>query len=706
MSDRISARTILAATVALAACSSPPPTPDRPEPDKQRPEPLAPEGPDRQKPRSLLAPLQPNGLAAYVEEAPAGNDAQVQLGVLAGSLFVAPGLAELAARVFVESSDPTTGSVSLSRAIARLGGTVETRLGLTTTWIDVRVPRGRLRPALAALRRALDTMTQSRTQIERMRDDLIAERTADVLATPLLANARALLQAESGSGQYIDALLDLDPSQVTLFHSRLYRPERCLLAISAPLRVDAIRSALNDGENSLGAWMPAAPMPGATDLLARNFESGLYWSEGDGLPPSPDALPGTTRVALVLQLPDPTKPSAALHLMMHSVLTLDGTGGRLERMQEEAQLDYVQWDAHIERGADSLALVLTSNARPEDVPTLWHVYGRARDSLRAVPPTESELRLALRRAQLNARLSGLRDSDRLRLRANLAALGSTPGQLVEALEALESPERRDLKFAADAFLESPAWMIAIGPGRPVSLPGLRPFDALPRGFDPVTQNAPNEQNLAAADAWLEAARAALGDADTFARLVGFDARVELTVDGAPGASDDLSWRDDGTLTRVRTVLGQRVETRLEGDRWTETLDEVTKSLVHNEAAALRRAMQRHPLMLLAAHARGELRFRPIARRSSGDREMFVLEAVGDRFDRLRMHIDTESRLVRIVESWERLPEGTLVHVRESWSDYRHSGPLRTPHRSRSEWNDGERRSEAVYTGFEPVVRPR
>ena len=113
---------------------------------------------------------------------------------------------------------------------------------------------------------------------------------------------------------------------------------------------------------------------------------------------------------------------------------------------------------------------------------------------------------------------------------------------------------------------------------------------------------------------------------------------------------------------------------------------------------------RHPLMLLAANQRGTLLFRPIAQRSSGDREMMVLEATGNEFDRLRIHIDTESHLIRIVESWERLPDETLVHVRESWSDYRTADSMRAPHRRRTTWNDGEHQTETVFSNWQPTLK--
>ena len=58
-------------------------------------------------------------------------------------------------------------------------------------------------------------------------------------------------------------------------------------------------------------------------------------------------------------------------------------------------------------------------------------------------------------------------------------------------------------------------------------------------------------------------------------------------------------------------------------------------------------------------------------------------------------------LIRVVESWERLADDTLVHVQEEWSDYRSTGGMRVPHRRRTTWNDGQHQSETVFSDWRP-----
>jgi hypothetical protein len=177
-------------------------------------------------------------------------------------------------------------------------------------------------------------------------------------------------------------------------------------------------------------------------------------------------------------------------------------------------------------------------------------------------------------------------------------------------------------------------------------------------------------------------------------------------ENAPAVTEAITWHESGRLQRTRDLLGEQIVTTLAGNSWRESLGSETRSLDARTAAMLRREMQRHPLMLLAAYARGQLQFRPVAQRGVGDREFMVLEAVGDRFRRLRVQIDIESHLVRVVEAWETLPDDTIVHVRETWSDYRQADTLRAPHLRQTSRDDGRSRSETVYEDWRPQFEPR
>lgn len=695
LSGRHLAATALALTLPfVGGCSGPPPAPPQPE-NIQKPTPTTDTLP---KAPTQLLPLA-NGIMSYVESAPPGSDAQVQLAVLAGSLFVAPGLAELAANVLLESSDPTTGRASLRHRIEALGGTIEAKVGLMTTWFDIRVPPNGFARSVIALRESLESVTQSRSQIERMRTQLVTRLAKRLEDDPIRESARMLLHAERGTGAYLRSLVDLDPSQVSLFHSRLYRPERCLLALSTGESTAEVRTVLTQPkETALSQWRPAPAVPGPSPIVQRKFEPGLYWATTPG-------AASKVRVAMVLRLPDATTPvGAAEWLVMHSCLTLGGQGGRLERMQDEAGLTDIAWDSYIERTPDAIALVMSAIVPHKDAEPLWRVLNRARQSLVDVPPTPSELRLALRRAEFNADLASLSSGERLRLAANIKTRGINANSLKARLDQIADLSQWNPTEAATAFQETPAWMIVIGPGPAPETPGLVAFELRPKGFEATSATKPTPTAIAATGPWLIRARAATGGSENFAKLVGFQATGTLVADKAPEATDTIEWEQSGKLTRRRKIVGQEIVTELDGDQSSERLGKVRKSLEAREARLLRHQMMRHPLMLLAANQSGTLQFRPIAQRSSGDRELMVLEALGSEFDRLRIHIDTESHLIRIVESWERLPDETLVHVRESWSDYRETGAMRAPHRRRTTWNDGEHQTETVFDAWRPTLK--
>lgn len=689
-------RVLMAMTTALmiAACSSPPPAPPKPKPENPI---LTQRVPINAQSLSLRLPG--NGLVTYLEVAPSGSDTQVQLAILAGSLFVAPGLAELAATVLLESSDPSAGRPSLRHRIEALGGTIEAKVGLMTTWFDIRIHRNGLVKVIVALRESLDSVTQSRSQIERMRGDLIATLTAKLEDDPLREASRMLLHGERGTGAYLGSLIDLDPSEVSLFHSRLYRPDRCLLAVSTPKNLNEIQTALlTPATTAIAGWQPPPPVPGPTPIVPHQFESGLFWASTPG-------RPNRVRVAIVMRLPDAAAGlGAAEWLVMHSCLTLGGRGGRLERMQDDAGFSNVQWQSRIERTPDAIALVMSTTVGYEQAPTLWRVLKRARQSLVDVPPTASELQLALRRARLNANIPSLSSSERLRLAANLKTLGIAQDSLTARLDQISDLSSWDPAKAAAAFQDTPAWMIAIGPGPTPEAAGLLPFEVRPKGFVVSSESRPTPTAIAQTGPWLIRARAAMGGAENFGNLTGFASTGTIVADKSPDATDTIAWDQTGKLRRERQIVGQTLTTELDGDNWSESLAKVRKSLNAREARLLRHKMMRHPLMLLAANQRGTLQFRPIAQRSSGDRELMVLEAIGGEFDRLRIHIDTESYLIRIVESWERLPDETLVHVRESWSDYRAAGAMRAPHRRRTTWNDGEHQTETVFSDWLPVIK--
>lgn len=660
----------------------------------------------RPTPSAAPAPRQivrlENGMTAVVTTVAAGRTAVLQFGISVGAAFLAPGAAELAAQVLVDGADPSQGRPSLRQTIAGMGGTLQTHIGPLTSWIDMRVPGNRWREALVALRDALQSPSWSRNQIERIREQLVAARTAALRADPAVGMARLLLLGESSGASYVLGLLDRDPAEITTFLARTYQPERMVLAAEVPGDPAVAAAELGrTGSIALAAWTPP-PSPGPVPLLDRKFESGIHWSpareEADR------ALP--CRVAVVTMLP-PAGPLAADELLLLACFSLDGAGGRLERLQQERGLGHVRWRGSTVQTPDAAAVVLTAEVQPGEVAELWRTVERARNSLRDLPPNDSELAIATARVPLTARLATMDDSARVRAATMLALTGGDPAAVDHRLAMLRGRAAVDLRGATTAFLARPFAMVVVGGDVPADVPGVRRFDVLPVGYDAgaTSRTAPQVPPPAAKpQPWLAGACDAVGGTGLLRRLRGWQSTAEVVHEQAPPMEETITWSDDGSLQRCRTLLGQKIETTLAEAAWSERSGATVRSLDAREAAVLRREMQRHPLALLAAHARGELSFRTIAQRDAGDRTVVVLEALGDRFDRLRLHLDTQSFLVRVVETWETLADGTVVHVSDAWQDYRTGNGLRAPHRRLTTQNDGQNRVETVFRSWLPTLR--
>ncbi|MBL8726968.1 MAG: insulinase family protein [Planctomycetes bacterium] len=684
----------VAAAVLVQGCGSPPPPP----PPVVAPEPTPPPAPPPAPPAPTEAAFQtrlPNGLTLLVAAAQAGEQAQLHLAFLVGNAFVAPGLAELAAAALVHGADASRGRQSLSQAVQRLGGVVRTAVGATTTCIEVRVPRGRWRQAQSALFEALEAPPLPRSQLERIRDDVVQARCDAIRSDPMRAMAMALLLAAPDTSSRVSALLDRDASEVGLFQARLLRPERTVLALQVPGVPSEIGAGLAAGAaGTPGAWTPA-PLTGPEPrILPHAFQPGFYWS------PDPDTP--TTEVAWLQFLPPLWRPDAADLLTLHACCTLDGYGGRLEQLQRDRGLGQVQWRSEFVHSAETFALLLRTTVPTAQVEPLQQVLLAARNSLRDVPPSASELELGRRRAALTAGLGQLDSLAQQRVQTRIALLGGSMAAFESRLAQLLRPGVLDVARAADEYLDLPAMCIAIGGAIPDDIPGVRQFRLLPAGLGP-TRTVDAAQQAVAATPWIERASEAVSGRGLLRRLIGYRFEARLLSQQAPPAEDRVSWQVDGTLHRTRRLLGKEIETRLEDTTWVERLGDASQSLAANEAALLRREMERHPLALLAACDRGELTFQTVAQRSVGDRDYMILQAQGDRFDRLRIHLDTVSQLVRVVEVWETMPDGTVVHLQDNWSDYRTTDGLRAPFRRVTTQDDGQNSVETQFTSWTPVL---
>jgi hypothetical protein len=680
----------------LAACNSPPPAPPpAPPPDEGPANPSVPPIPFPE-PLSTADPVLlktrlGNGLTTIAFRYEPGPTAMAEFlfGVLAGADQGKQGLADLAAHLLVASGDATAGRPDLQRGIARLGGNLSIEQGLLTTWFGVRVPVDRWQEALTLFAAALQQAPLGRTQLERAQQLLLEERARAMVRDPARQVTARFLLGDSGPGDHLTALQDRDPGEAVLFQTRNYRPEHSVLALRVPGELAEIGAALTA---AVGSWTSPTIAP---DPLAgphgRRLASGLYWAAG----------PGSCQALLVLPVPDTLREDAPAMFALLNCLTLEGVGGRLERLQHEAELGDIRWESTIVSCGETAALVLSTSVAPERVARLWQVALDARRSLRELPPSQSEQRLARQRARLLMRRAETEANTGLRVRTRLSLAAIDEARLRDRLRDLELPEALGSARVA-AFLDLPMAMIVIGGEPPADLADVRAFDLLPDALLAYLPGGAGSRDAEAAAApWIAKAVDAAGGRDRVARLAGYATAATVVTDGAPPLDEAIDYRRNGTLHRTRTVVSTTVETSIEGNQWSEQVGNQTIQLTPQEAGWRLAEAARHPLAILSAGARGALRFRVLATRMHEDREYAVLEAVGDRQGRLRIQIDSESGLLRTVETWTNSPDGNPTYIVDTWSDHRTVEGLRVPFRRETIVDDGQSRRVTTFSSFRP-----
>ncbi|MBK8095730.1 MAG: insulinase family protein [Planctomycetes bacterium] len=692
-------RASLLAFTVLPGCAGAPPAPPVAEPTTSTPptgptpgptDPPAPQAPTMTALRATL----PNGMAALALPLPANAPfCDLQLAFLVGTDQGKPGVAELALEAVLENTDAASGRTGLRDTAEKLGGRVLTEVGPASTWLTLRVPRDRWRDGLNALHQALAAQPPPRPQLELIRERMLTRQARAIWMDPGTAAVPGFLLGFGGPAAHLEELLDRDPSDVGLFMARSFRPDRTVLAV----RVDALPHEVAAAvAGSIGTWQ-AVPLPIGRDAeaKARSMTEGLWWAAAPGMP---------CRVTLLLPMPDPTAFDAGGMLLAHALLTLDGIGGRLEKVQQQQGLGDIRWRARTVRNAELAALALTADVLPERVRPLWDAVLAARQSLRDLPPTTSELTLARQRVPLIARLATGDAHAALRAELVWSLRSTTAAAAAATLERDVAAPTFDVGAAIEAWLRRPAALIAIG-GEPPAGASAQPFALLPAALAARFTGTATTRPAQDSAPWLDGACEAMGGKAELQRLTGYRGTCTRRAPSAPAIEETLQWSAAGTLERSRQLLGATVTTSIQPTVWIERSGNSEAKLSPAEAGWRLRQAERHPIALLAAFATDRLRFRPIAQRRVDDRDLMVLEATSDRFDRLRVWIDTDSLLVRIVESWETEPDGAIVHLEERWSDYRTVGSLRVPFQCVTTTNEGQTRHEAVWSQFTPQFTP-
>jgi hypothetical protein len=659
----------------LTACGgTPPPRPPEPftppEPESvQLPEPRKGELPTKDDAVQVQAQL-PNKLTTLQLKPVPSNatTAEIVLGIAVGTENGKQGLCDLALALLLTNGDATKGRPGLLTSITELGGSIAAERGLLSTWLTIRLPADRWQQGLKALAQALVEPPPGRAQLERLQRESLADAVAAVQKDTAHLLAQRLMLGDADTVDHLTSLRDRDAGEALLFQARNFRPEATVLALRVQGEPMAIAAAV---AANFASWNPAPITPDPNSgPNGRQMKSGLYWLPGDG----------PSQVTMVFAQPNPFQPDAVAHSVLLNCLTMDGIGGRLEHLLHNADIRDLTWTTDFMGFGESSALLLSTTTTSDRAARIWQLAQSARRSLRELPPTDSELELARARARLTLRRAETEPGTSLRMIVTRALNRQSEAKLQEMLLELEQRGGLDPKSLM-SLQQLPMAMIVIG-GQPPTTPiaDLKTIELLPPNLVAQVTPARSEELIQKATNWLDKSVEAVGGRDRLLQLKGFQTEARLEAEQAPPVDEVVQWSIDGTARRKRTVLGTVVETDLTDKAWVESSGDKKTQLTPTEARWQLSEIERHPLAILSAYVRGTLKFRLLADRVLDGRNYLVLEATGERFDRLRLAIDRQSGLIRTVETWTTSPQGTPTAFVDTWTDHRSIDGLRFPFR--------------------------
>lgn len=617
--------------------------------------------------------LLPSGLVlATPASAHGGRIAVVRLALPFGQRMGKAGLADLAVHAVAEARVGDGAGRTLRDAIVLLGGQIEVELGAQASAIELTVPTAQWRPALALLVAALRAEALGDAACSELRERLVRRR-AEERARPRAGTLALGITRwpELPPSEHLARLQSLEADEVAVFQRLQMQPRGCVLALHVPGEEGIVVA--SQAELTLAPWLDAAPQADPPKELAPVVP----------LPGLRIAQAPFAEIGLVLTLPTLEEPLALELRLLLEILSMEGIGGRIGLLLREAGAGPVAFEGTLHDEPGGSYLWLRAPAPPSAFAAIWRGLDLARESLRLRPPNDDEVRRAAQRLQL--RLVADHEDPRAWARHMCAQVlraavpeRSKPFDLGELLNRLGEPKRLQLAAALAQFGRNPLSAVAVAPELPpLDLPGVTVVDEAfatgVSGVVPADRTAQAER----AKPFIEQALRAVGGPEALATLGGYAAELHL------GETDtllrDLLWvRAPDRMRRMRRVLATTIETVATRDGGSERAGDQELPLAPEESIPLLERALRHPLLLLAAVARGEASYRLIALRRAGNRPIAVLERDDPTQERLRLLVDAESGLVRGLETREARPGLGRVNVREEFADYRTVGALRTP----------------------------
>ncbi|MDP6928237.1 MAG: hypothetical protein QF412_00920, partial [Planctomycetota bacterium] len=589
-----------------------------------------------------------------------GQAAILRLTLPVGASDGKPGVAELTAWALIEMS--VGQQPPLRDMIERLGGKLTLRVGPSTTSFGIVVDSHRWAEAMGALLLAMQHAPQKGPDFDRLQGRVAQARRQNLSVGGLNSLIDRVTRMRGiAADSYIAQIEDLTPHEVQSFHAQAFSPKGSVIALHVP---DVEISPLLDATEAMAkAWKIQKSVVPATDTSAPvTLATGLHWAPSTG----------RSQVAVILPFPQLGEDHDLGTMICLESFSMTGIGGRLGKLSNEAFSSRLHWDG------DQRYLILSAVIEPEEVSPLWRNIQISLASFAQRPPQDDEVLDAALRVRLRVLAEYANPNLWIDATTARALSGKHAMDWGDDLSRLEHPETIATAQAGSVFAKWPVAMVVHGGTPPVNRDGI----VIVENSTPAPQvgEVPTDldASVAAAEPYLNLAMQAVGGKKILEGITGFQGEYIAKSPHGGAMHDQIWYAAPGNLRRVRRVLATTIETVVNAETSVERAGNETIPLGDKEKQRELEEVSRHPLLQLAAHARGETKYRLVSIRSAHGREMAVVELQDPRRARLRLHIDTQSGLVRASELHDWRSAATGRFRLDQFADYRSSGSLRVP----------------------------
>lgn len=609
------------------------------------------------------------------------------------------GVATLTARITAETPRAASGKPALRQAVRRLGGTLDIAVDGAASHFTITTHKSRWRAALAELIDAIGTPHRN-TRIDDSQRVALIDWSDDYALDPLIGTVDWVSKTTDFDKHPIDGIQDLTSGHVANFQTENYQPAGSVLVIEGAV---GGKTSLDVAEQTISQWAQpfadAAEVPPITPLVIRQ---GTFWATDA----AGDATPETV---LLVSLPPTASPAEHAEVLIAIEHYISPNGALVPELRkvlgDEFELAAPRWIAN----GPSSTYMLRGTLDPENAARFIQHLQAAYVQIAGSEPTST----AVLRAAARVRLRMLRDRDAPRrstrsLARTLMAQPGIEGDKVDAvLAALADPTTLDVGAGFAKIATIPPTVVVCGGAPPRSMAAsVTSLGRLRSSTDRAILGAGNQARESAADQFVQRAITANGGVEQLTKIRGFMMQATVETGRGPHALE-LSGFDaiNSMFRRRRTVLATNIDTLVRDGRGTEFVGDESAGIPRDEVVALLERSRQHPLILLSEMARGTTKFRLNSNREVGGRPFVVLERIDDSKPRLRIHVDTESGLIRVVQTVEHLPGIGPASVTAHYRDYRFRLGVRVPFHKTTLIDGTEFGSKTTFASVTPIAPP-